>query len=35
MARTGKIQPPAVKIGKAYYVDPMRGSLIRTAAPPS
>jgi hypothetical protein len=22
MARTGKIQPPAVKIGKAYYVEP-------------
>lgn len=22
MARTGKINPPAVKIGKAYYVEP-------------
>jgi hypothetical protein len=22
MARTGKIQPAAVKVGKAYYVDP-------------
>jgi hypothetical protein len=22
MARTDKIQPPPVKVGKAYYVDP-------------
>lgn len=22
MARTGRIDPPAVKIGKAYYVEP-------------
>lgn len=22
LARTGKINPPAVKVGKAYYVDP-------------